>query len=497
MTLLLEPDAADDVRQQTPPPPPDIAVVDQTFRDAHQCLWATRMTTAHMLPVAQMMDHIGFQRIEVIAAIQFDVCVRFLKENPWERVRLMRKLITRTPLSSFLRSKNIVSFDFVPDDIVALWVERLVANGVREVGSFDGLNDVDNMLVALDVARKLGARTIGALSYCLSPVHTDAVYVQTAKALVERGKVDAIWIKDAGGLLTIDRIRTLVPAIRKVVGPTPIELHSHCLTGVAPLVYLEGVSAGADCIHTSIAPLANGAAQPSLQSMARNLRELGYRVDVDDALVDKVGDHFRRIAEQENKPVGQVLEYDVFHYEHQIPGGMLSNFRVQLAELGLSHKFQELLEECARVRKELGYPIMITPFAQFVGIQAVLNVVHGQRYRYVPDEVKKYALGYYGKLLAPIDLDVLDRIVANGSPRIALKPEPLAPVLAKLRKQYPNAGDDERALRIMFAGTQVDEMLAAGPMRTGYSFEKPLVRLVRELASRKLARVHFSVAGNA
>jgi len=493
MTTLLEPEALTQARQAPgSSKPAAIAVVDQTLRDAHQCLWATRMTTAHMLPVAELMDRVGFQRIEVIAAIQFDVCVRFLKENPWERVRLMRKRITRTPLSSFLRSKNIVSFDFVPDDIVGLWAERLVANGVREIGSFDGLNDVDNMLVALDVARKLGARTIGALSFCLSPVHTDALYVKTAKALIERGNVDAIWIKDAGGLLTVDRIRTLVPAVRKVVGRTPIELHSHCLTGVAPLVYLEGVKAGADRIHTSIAPLANGAAQPSLQSMARNLRALGYRVDVDDDAVASTGEHFRRIAEQENKPLGQVLEYDAFHYEHQVPGGMLSNFRGQLAELGLSHKFQELLEECARVRRELGYPIMITPFAQFVGIQAVLNVVHQDRYRHVPDEVKKYALGYYGKILAPVDADVLDRIIANGSPHIALKPEPLAPALAKLRRQYPRATDDERALRIMFAGTQVDDMLSAGPTRTDYVFEKPLVRLVRELASRKITRVHFS-----
>jgi oxaloacetate decarboxylase alpha subunit len=469
-----------------------ITVVDQTLRDAHQCLWATRMTTAHMLPVAEIMDRIGFQRIEAIAAIQFDVSVRFLKEDPWQRVRLLRERITKTRLSSFLRSKNLVSFDFVPDDIVGFWVERLFANGIRDIGSFDGLNDVDNMLTALDVARKLGARTIGALSYCLSPVHTDEIYMRTAKELVERGKVDAIWLKDAGGLLTVDRIRTLVPALRSVIGTTPLELHSHCLTGVAPLVYIEGVQAGAECIHTSIAPLANGAAQPSLQSMTRNLRELGFRLDIDDDAVALVSEHFSRVAEQEGKPVGQVLEYDAFHYEHQIPGGMLSNFRLQLKELGLAHKFQELLEECARVRVELGYPIMITPFAQFVGTQAVLNVVHGQRYRYVPDEVKKYALGYYGKLLAPITPDILDAIVQNGSPHIALKPEPLAPGLAKLRKQYPNASDDERALRSMFAGSQVDDMLAAGPMRTDYLFEKPLVRLMRELAERKITRVHVS-----
>lgn len=471
----------------------EIAVVDQTFRDAHQCLWATRMTTAHMLPVAELMDRVGFQRIEAIAAIQFDVCVRFLKEDPWQRVQLLRERIKRTRLSSFLRSKNLVSFDFVPDDIVAFWVERLVANGIRDIGSFDGLNDVDNMLAALNVARQLGARTIGALSYSLSPVHTDELYVKTAKDLVQRGKVDAIWIKDAGGLLTVDRIRTLVPALRKAVGGVPLELHSHCLTGIAPLVYLEGVKAGADCIHTSIAPLANGAAQPSLQSMTRNLRELGYHLDIDDAAVAEVSEHFRRVAEQEGKPVGQVLEYDAFHYEHQIPGGMLSNFRLQLSEMGLSHKFQELLEECARVRKELGYPIMITPFAQFVGTQAVLNVIHGERYRHVPDEVKKYALGYFGKLLAPVEPNILDAIVQNGSAHIALKPAPLEPGLAKLRKRYPNASDDERALRAMFVGRQVDNMLAAGPMRTDYAYEQPLVRLIRELSARKVSRIHISV----
>lgn len=474
--------------------PPAIAVVDQTFRDAHQCLWATRMTTAHMLPVAEIMDRIGFQRIEAIAAIQFDVCVRFLKEDPWQRVRLLRERIRRTRLSSFLRSKNLVSFDFVPDDIVAFWVERLIANGIRDIGSFDGLNDVDNMLTALDVARRLGARTIGALSYSLSPVHTDELYANTAKALVARGKVDAIWIKDAGGLLTVDRIRTLVPALRKAVGNVPLELHSHCLTGIAPLVYLEGIKAGADCIHTSIAPLANGAAQPSLQSMTRNLREMGFRLEIDDDSVAQVSEHFSRVAEQEDKPVGQVLEYDAFHYQHQIPGGMLSNFRLQLAEVGLSHKFDELLEECARVRKELGYPIMITPFSQFVGTQAVLNVVHGERYRHVPDEVKKYALGYYGKLRAPVEPNVLDAIVENGSGHIALKPAPLEPGLARLRKRYPRASDDELALRSMFAGNQVDEMLAAGPMQTQYTFEQPLVRLIRELAARKLTGVYISSA---
>jgi oxaloacetate decarboxylase alpha subunit len=469
----------------------EIPIVDTTLRDAHQCLWATRMTTAHMLPIAEQMDNIGFQRIDLAGTIQFDVCIRFLKENPWERMRLMRQKITKTPLSSFTRSKNLVSFDTVPDDIVALWVERLVANGFREVGSFDGLNDVNNMLATLNIARKLGVKTFGALSYCLSPVHTDELYVKTAKDLVKRGKVDAIWLKDAGGLLTVDRIRTLVPAVKKVIGDIPLELHSHCMTGLAPLVYLEGVKAGADRIHTSIAPLANGNAQPATQSMVGNLRNMSFSASINDALVDEVSEHFRRIAEIEGKPVGTPQEYDAFHYEHQIPGGMMSNFRQQLAQAGLSHLFQKLLEEVARVRYELGYPIMITPFAQLVGTQAVLNVVQGERYKTVPDEIKKYALGYYGKLLAPVDPDVLDRIVANGSPKIALKPQPLPPAVEKLRKEYPHASDDERVLRFMFAGNQVDDMLAAGPMQTDYVFEKPLVQLVRSLTERKITKVSF------
>ena len=471
-----------------------ISVVDTTLRDAHQCLWATRMTTAHMLPIADKMDNIGFERLDIAGTIQFDVCVRFLKENPWERLRLMREKLQKTPMSSFTRSKSIMSFDFVPDDIVELWVERLVANGCREIATFDGLNDVDNMLVTIDAARKLGVRTIGAVAYGLSPVHTDEVYVRTVTDLVHRGKVEAIWLKDAGGLLTVDRIRTLIPALRKAIGPVPIELHSHCMTGVAPLVYLEGIEAGADCVHTSIAPLANGAAQPSTQRVAANLRALGYRVDLDDDLIAEVSEHFTRVAEQEGKPLGKVQDFDAFHYEHQLPGGMLANFAVQLADMKMSDKYQEVLEECARVRKELGYPILITPFAQFVGTQAVLNVVHGERYKVVPDEVKKYALGYYGKLLAPVEPDVMDRIVNNGSSRIAMHPKPLEPAVDRLRELYPNMSDDERVLRFMYAGDQVDLMLAGGAMNTDYQFEAPLVRLVRELSARKFSKVYFSMA---
>ncbi|HZZ95273.1 MAG TPA: pyruvate carboxylase subunit B [Usitatibacter sp.] len=463
----------------------EIRVIDTTLRDAHQCLWATRMRTAHMLPVLDKFDRVGYESIDLMGTIQFDVCVRYLKEDPWERVRRVHQGAPHSRFRSLIRSKNIVAFDFLPDDIIELWVDRLYGNGFRVIGAFDGLNDVDNIAGSLKRAKRLGAYTFGALSYSESPVHNDELFARTAKALIDRADVDAIMIKDAGGLLTVDRIRTLVPALRKVIGERPLELHSHCLTGLAPLVYLEGARLGCDQLHLSIKPLANGAAQPAVQTVVKNLRDEGFRIDVDDALIDEISRHFADIAEREGKPVGVPIEYDAFHYQHQLPGGMLSNFRAQLAVAGLSHKFDELMEECARVRQDLAWPIMITPFSQFVGTQAVLNVVHGERYRFVPNEVKKYALGYYGKLLAPVDPEALDRIVENGSKDIALEPQPIPPGVDRLRKQYPNATDDERLLRYQLPGNAVDEMVAAQPMDTLYDPTMPLAEFVKKIIDRR------------
>ena len=462
-----------------------IDVVDTTLRDAHQCLWATRMSTAMMLPVAGKIDAIGFHAIDFMGMIQFDVCVRYLKEDPWERIRQVRRRITRTPLKAAIRSRSLVGFDMLAEDLNLLWIERLVANGIRQIVAFDALADLDNIVPQLLHAKRLGVRTLGALVFSESPVHPDRLYAEKARELVERAGVSAIMIKDSGGLLTPDRIRTLVPAMRSAVGPEiVIQLHSHCTTGLAPLVYLEAVKAGVDQIDCAIAPLANGPAQPATQTTSRNLRAMGYEVEIDDRLVDEVGEHFHRVALQEGKPLGVPVAYDAFHYEHQVPGGMLTNLRFQLEQAGLQDKFTDVLHEIAQIRRELGWPIMVTPFAQLVATQAVLNVVQGERYKVVPDEVRKYALGYYGKLLAPVEPDVLDRIVENSSPAIPLRPVAPPPAVDDLRAKYPSASDDERLLRYMFAGAQVDDMLAAGPMRTEYVFDKPLTVLLKELARR-------------
>jgi oxaloacetate decarboxylase alpha subunit len=465
----------------------EIKVIDTTLRDAHQCLWATRMTTAMMLPVADAMDRCGFEAIDLMSAIQFDVCVRYLKEDPWQRLRLMRERVTRTKMQSAMRSKSLLSFDVQPDDVNYLWLECLAKNGIRRVRAIDALSDLDNIVGILLKVKALGMESVGSVVFCESPVHTDDFFARKTAELIARADIDVMMIKDPGGLLTPDRIRTLVPALLKVTGKVPLELHSHCMTGLAPLVYLEGVKLGVTQIQTSIAPLANGPAQPATQTVARNLRSMGYAINIDDVLIDEVGAHFRAVAEQEQLPLGVPMEYDQFHYEHQLPGGMLTNMKFQLAQAGLTHKFGAVLAETARVFTDLGWPAMVTPFSQLVGTQAVLNVMQGERYRTVPDEVKKYALGYYGKPLAPVAPDVLDRIVSNGSPKIALTPQPLAPAVPALRKKYPGISDEERLLRHLYAGSQVDDMLAAGPMQTAWHFDKPLVRLLKELAKRPRA----------
>lgn len=456
----------------------EVRIIDTTLRDAPQCLWATRMTTAMMMPVAEKMDRAGFGRMDLAAAIQFDVCVRYLKENPWEKFRLLRKKIVNTPLMATVRGRSLVSFDILPNDIIELWTERLVANGFRVVCAMDGLNDIDNLVVSLKLAKALGATTEASLAFSRSPVHTDEHYACAAADAISKIGVDSVKIRDAGGLLTPDRIRTLVPALKRVLGKTKLALHSHCLTGLAPLVYLEGIKAGVDEVATSIAPLANGPAQPATQTFVRNARALGFEIGVDLNLANEVGEHFRRVAEQEGLPLGVPAEYDEFHFTHQVPGGMLTNLKFQLEQAGLSERFDAVLEECARVREELGWPIMITPFSQLVGTQAVLNVVQGERYGVVPNEMKKYALGHYGKLLAPVKPDVLDRIVENGSSEIKETPAPLDPAVPKLRKEYPGQSDDERLLRFMFAGNQVDDMFAAGPMPTEYCFKNKAQRLL-------------------
>lgn len=458
-----------------------IGIIDTTLRDGQQCLWATRMTAGMMAPIARTMDEAGYDMIDFMAPVQFDVCVRYLREDPFEKARYFRKLFQNTPLRGYCRSKSLVGFSMAPDDMVELWIDSLAANGFRVVGTLDSLLDVDNMSVSIRRAKQVGITSIGALVFCESPLHTDALYAKTAKELVERCGVDGIMLKDSGALLTMDRIRTLIPALRAAVGDIPIEVHSHSNTGLVQLVYLDAADLGVDQLHTAIAPLAGGVAQPSIQAMQRNLAMRGYSTDIAMDKVEQVSEYLYGLAKRHGLPVGQQQEYDEFHYRHQMPGGMAENWRFQLRQAGLENRFDEILEEIGRVREDLAWPIMVTPFSQIIAVQAMLNVVNGERYRVVPDEVKMYALGHFGRLLGPVEPTALDRIVANGSPAIPLKPAALEPALPGLRKTYPNMSDEERLLRYMFPANDVDSTMAAKPLKLSVPAAGPVVRLVEAL----------------
>ncbi len=462
----------------------EIKVIETSLRDGQQCLWATRMKTAWMLPIAERLDDAGFYALDFMSSIQFDVAVRYLRENPWERLRLMKARMPKTTFKTGVRGRSLLTFHIMPNDIIRLWVQMLVRNGFKKLNVFDPLFDNDNIIETLKTAKEEGANTGASFVFCDSPVHTDQVYVDSVRDLLGRVALDHVMIKDSGGLLTPDRVRTLVPALKAAIGDISLEIHSHCLTGLAPLVYLEAVMAGADVVQTATAPLANGPSQPATQTIVRNLRQMGYRVPVDDDVISDFSDHIASVARAEGKPFGVPMEYDAYHYRHQIPGGMLTNMEAQLEEAGMPDRFDDVVAECVLVREELGYPIMVTPFAQFVMTQAVYNIMSGERYGTVPDVVKQYALGHFGRLLAPVEPNALDRIVANGARAIPDDPPELAPAVDKMRKDYPNATDEERILRFMYEpADHVEKMLAAPPIRTDYVADgEPLASLIRDIS---------------
>ena len=470
-----------------------IKVVDTTLRDGHQCLWATRMTTAMMRPVLERMDCVGFDAIELMGAVHFDTCVRFLGENPWDRLRLFCDTFNKTERQAIVRSKCALRFDLEPDDINLLWYELLVRNGIESLIAFDGLHDLSNLESGLKHAKSLGARTQGWLIFSESPVHTDELYVAKAREFLDRCNVGSLMIEDTSGILTPERLRTLAPALQAEVGPdVPLGLHTHNLAGLGQSLYIEAARLGIDNIYTCISPIADGNAPPSIQTTARNLRHYGFEISVDDALLGEISAHFEDVAMRSGHPLGHPQDFDAASLDHQIPGGVMSNLVSQLEAAGLIEKLPAVLEECGRIRAETGWPIMVTPFSQFVGVQATLNVLTGSRYTQVPDEMKKYALGYYGELLSPVDPDVLDRIVENGSKAVPNTPLIPDPALPGLRARYPQASDEELLLWHSFPEELVANMFSATPDANDYS-GGGLLRLVEEIAKRPgLSRVFVS-----
>jgi len=464
--------------------------VDTTFRDGHASLWAEGMTTDMMLSVAPQVDRAGFTAMEVIATSHFKKCVRELHEDPWERIRLLARKVTRTPMAAMSGPHppgGFGGFDVAPRSITKLWLERLAANGIRRVQIMEPSNDMRRMDPAVRYARAAGMQVVLALVYSLSPRHTDAYYAQKAADAVPL-EADVVYLKDPGGLLTPERVRTLVPAILGRIGPTRLELHSHCTTGLAPLCYLEAVQLGVQTLHTAIPPLANGASQPSVFNVARNARLRGFVPTVDEDAVAAAADHLGRLAQSSGLPAGAPVEYDGTQYVHQVPGGVMSNLRHQLSQIGMGDRLEEVLEETVRVRRDLGYPIMVTPFSQFVVTQAAMNVLAGERYKEIADEIFKYALGFYGtEASAGIDPEILGTIVDRPRAKELMSWKVPEPSVDDVRQTLGGSGvtDDELLLRYIMGGPgEIQRMRAAGPTAGLSTASSPLVQLIRGLLER-------------
>jgi pyruvate carboxylase subunit B len=417
-----------------------IEITDVSLRDGIQSLLATRIRTEDMLDIVEILDKCGFYSLEVWGGATFDVCLRFLKEDPWERLRKFKDRAKNTKLEMLLRGQNLVGYRHYPDDVVEAFVKKAYDNGIEVFRIFDALNDTRNLRKAIETAKKLGAIVKGVLSYTISPVHTVEYYVEIARQLVDMG-IDIISIKDQAGILSPKVSYELVKALKSEFPKYPVHLHTQTSANLAEMAQLKGIEAGADMIDTAFYSLSSQTSHPAGEIMIYVLRELGYQVDVDEKLYQKAGDLFVRVRKKYKKFDVLPPYPDVGVLLHQIPGGMITNFISQLREQGMEEKLPEVLEEVVRVREDLGYPPLVTPTSQIVGSQAFLNVLHGERYKVVTKEVKDYVKGLYGRPPAPIKEEVLRKVLGDEEPIYHIRPaDLLEPELERIREEAIKAG---------------------------------------------------------
>ena len=426
-----------------------VQITDTILRDGHQSQAATRMRTDEMLPACEMLDKVGYYSLECWGGATYDACLRFLNEDPWERLRKLRKALPNTKLQMLLRGQNVLGYSHYPDDFVKLFVQKSVENGIDIIRIFDALNDTNNLKVAMEATVKAGAIASGTLSYTTSPVHTQKKYVEMVKELKEMG-ASTICIKDMAGIMGPKEAYDLVSAIKDAAPELPIDLHTHSTTGLAFMTYLKAVEAGVDIIDTAISPFSGGTSQPATETLAYALRQLGYEVDLDDKCTKKMADYFKTVRDDYIKDgtlMPKSMATDTQCLTYQIPGGMLSNLLSQLKQVNALDRFDEVLVETPKVRKDMGYPPLVTPTSQMVGVQAVRNVLDGQRYKSVSKEIKAYCRGEYGHTPAPIDPEIQKMILGDEKPLTVRYADTLEPVVDKTREKLGDlARSDEDVL---------------------------------------------------
>jgi oxaloacetate decarboxylase alpha subunit len=464
----------------------EIHFIDTTLRDGQQSLWALGMKTGAMLPIAAQMDRIGFESMEFFVSIMIKKYVREHKENPWVWVREGVKRFRQTRLRNHGGLHGSGAFEKLPHAALKLLAERVVSYGITLTRTSNCWNNFEEMRDEVDELRHIGMETIVNLIYTVSPRHTDEYYAQKARDAAAI-RPYRICFKDVGGLLTPERARTLLPAILQNAGAVPVEYHAHCNNGLAPLCYLEAVKLGVTALHTAVPPLANGSSQPSILNIAKNLRALGYTPVVNDEEVKPVEEHFTAVAKRDGLSIGKPFAYDESQYLHQVPGGVISNLRHQLRLVGKEDKLAETLEEAARVRADFGYPIMVTPLSQFVVSQAAINVITGERYKEVTDQVIQYALGHWGKdAPALLDANIKDKILHRPRAKDWEAWQPPDSSLHEVRQKYGASISDEELLLRVYAGADaVDALTAAGTPKPQLDGKQSLLQLIEQISKKK------------
>lgn len=446
-----------------------IKFLDETMRDGQQSLWGMRMQAGMALPVAPLIDDTGYETISLAGSSLHEVLIRKCNEDPWAGLDLLVGSMPKTPLRAGCRSNGSVTFGFTPDALMDLWVDRLCVHGIRSFWLYDVLFNIDKMHRLAKIAKGHGCQVAGTMLFTLSPVHTDEYYADKADKLSALPEVDSLLLYDTGGVLDRTRISTLVPAIVAKSRGKPIEMHANNMLGQSAKSYMDAIEFGVTVLHTAVRPMANGPSIPSIEIMTKNVETMGHTHNIDVGKLKAVGDHFERVGKAAGFLVNQHFEYDVTALKHQIPGGMMGTLRTQLREQHMEEKLPDVLAEVAQVRRELGYPGMATPFAQLVGTLAVLNIVTGKRYSVIPDEVIQYAAGFYGDPVAPVDPDIMDRIMATPRAREITAHPPEQPDVAELRRRHGTGeDDDELILRALVPQADIDRMRKSGPPARDY-----------------------------
>ena len=414
-----------------------IRITDTTLRDAHQSLWATRMRTDDILEIASKIDDAGYYSLECWGGATFDVCMRFLRENPWERLRQIKKACPKTPLQMLLRGQNILGYKHYPDDIVDRFVALACENGMDIFRVFDALNDPRNLEQAIAAVKKYGGHAQGTISYTTSPVHTVANYVKLAKEQADMG-IDSLCIKDMAGILTPGAARELIGALVKALPEIPVQVHSHMTSGMAAAMYMAAVEAGAGCVDCAISTMSSFSSQPPTESVMTILESEGFDTGLDRAKLTEINDYFKKLKlKRQPASCAKVEPVDAGVLVHAIPGGMISNLRSQLAQQNALARLPEVLEELPKTRADMGYPPLVTPTSQIVGVQAVLNVLGGKRYGMVTDETRRYAAGYYGRTPAPIEPKLRKKLCGSLKPITCRPADLLKPGLAAAARDIP------------------------------------------------------------